>query len=316
MSREVLDFRSSSAGEDVEDQDVSFRSHRPTLPRRTPVPLALAFLLGGLAGALGWDTWQEQRAMATAKATVDLSARLRNVTTAGESTPDQAYVQLENVGPETVRIEEMAIAGPGYVRPSDVSIPPLEIMPEQSATKRIAFDIACGDFPDVTAQVQLQVRTADGRSRPVLLPLLDEQRHLRQTRTAVCRRETQLHVSVSGGEAGTVIEQPDRVLRVPVWIQSHSTGTTTITSIRAASPQLDATAEGLPLEILGNLYSWTFVNWRVLDCTGATSLDFEDFGLAVSGRQADGPVLESTVPLDPDLALDVSAFVTETCSQR
>ena len=41
-----------------------------------------------------------------------------------------------------------------------------------------------------------------------------------------------------------------------------------------------------------------------------------DLDLVIAGSQEGGEVREATVSLDPELALDVSTFVVQTCSQR
>jgi hypothetical protein len=320
MSREVLDSGGFAEADADDPSDIAAAPPTSRLPvltgRRRPIGLlVLAFLVGGAVGALSWDTWQERQDAAASRAAVDLSGRLRNVTSGDEAALLQAYVQLENDGPETIPIEQVAIAGAGYVPSSDVDTSPFTVASRQSVTRRISFDVACGESSDAPAQIRLQVRTADGVSRQLLLPLQDEQRHLSQLRPRVCRPDAELRVMVSAGEAGTVIEQSERALRIPVLVQSYG-ATTVIASLRAVSPQLDVTAEGLPIEILGGFHAWTFLNWRVVDCTGAPTLDFQDLGLVVSGQRRGGPVVESTVSLDPDLALDVSAFIAATCSQR
>ncbi len=116
-----------------------------------------------------------------ASSAVDLTARLRNVPTlTGDDTRVQAYVRIENDGPETVRVERISIAGPGYVPPFDDSVAPFGVESEQAVTQRIEFDIACDDSPYV--EVRLQVQTADGVSRSVALPLADDQQYLWQLR--------------------------------------------------------------------------------------------------------------------------------------
>ena len=118
MSREVLD--SGSSDTDWDEPDVPpARSSVLRRRWRSPVVLVVAFLLGGAAGALGWNAWQDQQDAAVAASTIDLTARLRNAPTSEEGTLVQGYVLIENEGPETVRIEEIAIAGPGYVPRSD-----------------------------------------------------------------------------------------------------------------------------------------------------------------------------------------------------
>jgi hypothetical protein len=89
-----------------------------------------------------------------------------------------------------------------------------------------------------------------------------------------------------------------------------------ITSIRASSQQLEVVVDSLPIEILGGLYVWTFATWQVKDCAVATTLDYGDLDLVIAGTQEGGEVREATVSLDPDLALDVSTFVVQTCSER
>ena len=99
-------------------------------------------------------------------------------------------------------------------------------------------------------------------------------------------------------------------------MESQSDRSTVITSIRASSPQLEVVVDGLPIEILGGLYVWTFATWQVKDCAVATTLDYGDLDLVIAGSQEGGQVSEATVSLDPELALDISTFVIQTCSQR
>ena len=150
MSREVLDS-GSSATQFVEDAGAPPPASRgPALRRRWrgPVVLVLAFFLGAAAGGIVWDAWRDRQDSATASSTVDLTARLRNVPTLTDGdTLVQAFVRIENDGPETVRIEQISIAGPGYIPRSNDSIAPFGVESEQSVTQRIEFDIACDVFP-------------------------------------------------------------------------------------------------------------------------------------------------------------------------
>jgi hypothetical protein len=72
------------------------------------------------------------------------------------------------------------------------------------------------------------------------------------------------------------------------------------------------TPDGLPVEIEGGRGEQATLIWRVIDCTGAVELDFNDLGVLVTGRLT-GPEIQTAVTVDPDVALDVVAFVAATC---
>jgi hypothetical protein len=118
MSREVLDSGSSATewDEDAGTPPPTMRLQALRRRWRGPVVLVLAFLLGAAAGGGVWEAWRDRQECAAASSTVDLTARLRNVPTITDGdTLVQAFVRIENDGPQWVRIERIAIAGPGYV---------------------------------------------------------------------------------------------------------------------------------------------------------------------------------------------------------
>ena len=313
MSREVLDSGSSDTDWDepgVVPPRMSVLSRR----WRGSLVLVLAFLLGATVGGIGWDTWRDRQDIAAASSAVDLTARLRNVPTlTGNDTLVQAFVLIENDGPRTVRIERISIVGPGYVPPFDDSVAPFGVESEQAVTQRIEFDIACDDSPHVGAEVRLQVQTADGVSHLVALPLADEQQYLWQLRPAVCRPEGgSLIVGVKGSSEGVIVDGAEPTLRLPVWLESLRDQTIVIASIAPTAEQLAITPEGLPVEIEGGRGEQATLIWRVIDCTGAVELDFNDLGVLVTGRVT-GPEIQTAVTVDPDVALDVVAFVAATC---
>lgn len=316
MSREVLDS-GSSASEWDDDAGTPPPEYRVMLQRRRwrgPVVLVLAFLVGAAAGGIGWDAWRDRQDSAAASSAVDLTARLRNVPTlTGDDTLAQAYVRIENDGPETVRVERISIAGPGYLPPFDDSVAPFGVESEQAVTQRVEFDIACDDSPDVGAEVRLQVQTADGVSRSVALPLADDQQYLWQLRPAVCRPEGgSLIVGVKSSSEGDIVDGAEPTLRLPVWLESLRDQTIVIASLAPTAEQLAITPEGLPVEIEGGRGEQVTLIWRVVDCAGAAELDFNDLGVIVTGRLT-GPEIQTAVTVDPDVALDVAAFVAATC---
>lgn len=279
--------------------------------------IAMAFLLGTLGGARAWDTLRAHNEEAAARSVVDLTARLRSMPyiEAGERTSVQVHVQFENDGPETVRIKELSILGPGYAPNSDDD-KPLVVQSDSAVTRRISLDFACDEIRAATVQVRVQVETV-GDSREILLPLVDDERNLARSWPLVCQPDDALWLQLLGDDANAIVKTAEG-MRVPVWFESSSQPPTTITSIRAASTQLDVVADALPIEVLGGMFAYakTFVTWRVQDCTAAATLNYDDLNVVVSGSRAGHPPTESTVALDPDLALDIAAYVRSMCSQR
>lgn len=190
-----------------------------------------------------------------------------------------------------------------------------EIQTAVTVDPDVALDVAA--FVAATCRAAGNTAPVDGLSHEVLLPLVDEQHQLTPTRRLVCEPDDQLWLRVLGGDADAIVASSEG-LRVPVWFESSSQPSTTITSIRAASTRLDVVADALPIEVLGGMlaYAWTFVTWRVQDSTAGATLDYDDLDVVVSGTRAGRPPTESTVALDPDLALDTAAYVSETCSER
>jgi hypothetical protein len=244
-----------------------------------------------------------------------MTARLRNVPTLTDGdTLVQAFVRIENDGPETVRIRQISIAGPGYIPRSNDSIAPFGIESEQSVTQRIEFDIACDVSPDVGAQIGLHVQRIDGTSRTLTLPLADEQRYLWELRPAVCQPSNGvLRVGVRDAGTPEVIVDGKPVLRLPVVIQSYVENDTVISSVTAVSVDLIVNAEGIPAEIEGRSAAPVTLLVRINDCAVATDLDFDELGLLVTGQQRPGTDVQQPIEVDPDIALDIAAFVADTC---
>lgn len=325
MSREVLDSR-SSYDELYDDRPTRDSGPRPARRIRIPprwlatlrslVPLLVAFAVGLTLGAAGWREWQAQREAATARSTVSFTAEMSSA----DATPSgiETYVRLTNNGTETVVIEELEVTGAAIRSSSRRQAEPIEVLPDKKVASRLFLEVDCSLRASPQPILAMRVRTVDGVARSAELPIDDDEDWLQNATWSLCPdpNDTFIPLEVTYNGVSSVIDAGGPALQLSLSVGAWTPLDVTVLTMTTATNKLGVTVDGLPLEITAADSSARNVltaTWRVLDCHDAEDLRYDSLGLVVEGQRPGGIVVTTRIPPDPNLALDVAKFVTNTC---
>jgi hypothetical protein len=324
MSREVLDSRS------YDDEMYDDRPERAPgrgsplrirIPRRwltklrSIAPLAIAFVLGLVLGSAGWNEWHAQREVAAVRSAVSFTAKMSsaNATSSGI----EAYVRLTNIGTETVVIDELEFTASAIQSSSRQDAEPIEALPDKNVTSRLFLLVDCTVRASVEATLSMRVHTVDGAARSATLPIEDDDGILDNAMYTLCPDPNDgfIPVNVAYNGASSVVVDSGPALRMPISLSTWTPLDVTVLSMRPSSNKLSVSIEGLPLELTHEEMGTTVLNatWRVLDCRYAGNLRYEALGFVIEAQRPGGVVITTSVMPDPNIALDLAKFVSDTC---
>lgn len=298
---------------------------RPRLPRpplRVAVAggLTLALLAGGVAGALGTGRWRDRQAEAARRAAVDLVGWVVATSSDTESRL-QVTVRLANLGPLPVRLTDASLDLPGFSARLDATSRGLELRPRASLQVPLRGPVSCSEVrAAVLSTVQVTVTTADAGQHTQDVSLYDgtqvfsllvNQCDTQPSMAPVAFAETtgpSTRVSVGGQPA----------LRARLLLTVHGTGAYTLSAVRAWSPALRVTAEGLPVVqqgITGGGAGPVTVTWQVADCAAARGLGYARLGLQVLAAPApsSGAPQQVDLQISAELGVELARFVADAC---
>lgn len=324
MSREVLDSRSSY--DEVYDDRPERAPGRGSplrirIPRgwltklRSIAPLAISFVVGLTLGAAGWSEWQAQREVAAARSVVSFTAKMSSADAARNGI--EAYVRLTNIGTETVVIDELELTASAIQSSSRQGAEPIEALPDKNVTSRLFLLVDCTVRASVETTLSMRVHTVDGVARSATLPIEDDEGILDHAMYTLCPdpNDSFIPLNVAYNGASSVVVDGGPALRMPISLSTWTPLDVTVLSIRPSSNKLSVSVEGLPLEFTQEAIGTTVLNatWRVVDCRDAEDLRYQALGFVVEAQRPGGSVITTHVQPEPDLALDVAKFVSDTC---
>jgi hypothetical protein len=324
MSREVLDSRSSydELYEDRPDEGKVPRSRGGVVVPaalstrlRSLAPLA-AFLVGLAVGGAGWNEWLAQREVAEGRATVSFSARVSRA----DATPHgiEAYVRLANNGPAVVQLHDVRINDRAVMSSSWREGDSIDVPAGDEATSKLFLQVNCRPRGAASEPaLAIRVQTADGTMRSAELPLEDDSNRLADATAFLCPEPGDGFLPLDVAYSGPlpVVDNGGRTLQTPVSISSWMPVDVTVLEIRPATRKLSVSVEGLPLTVSTASRDRAVVTltWHVDDCFGTEDLPFESLGFFIDAERVSGDIVTVRVLPEPDLALDVAAFVADTC---
>lgn len=140
--------------------------------RRSSSALVLAVVAGLLLGAAGAHEVQRRQAGRDSQSEVNLYGLFDNAETPGVAgRPDvSAGLRVYNAGPLPVTVASLAMTGSGLAPAATQSRAPVLVAPG-SASLALSLRSDCTGSAGVPLTVTVSVRTADGRSRRVGIPL-------------------------------------------------------------------------------------------------------------------------------------------------
>jgi hypothetical protein len=196
MSAAQRDGAHDVIGAGADADEPSWGSGRPVGGRRW-LPLGLAFVLGVVVGAAGWDRWRdfaEDRARESAFAVAaEFGTVFGPAANQGELNEGELMVsimvRLRNTGPLPVEIVEVDLDVPGLAPLPGVRPATLTLLPDRTEIVRFARILRCEELA-VTGDEPLVVRarTADGRLREKQLELGADMQRIGDFARSQCER--------------------------------------------------------------------------------------------------------------------------------
>jgi hypothetical protein len=158
--------------------------------RRRWLPIGLAFTVGVLVGAAGWDRWRDfsdERARRSAVAlAADLSVVSGHATNEGDPTIS-VVAQLGNSGPLPVDVLSVGLDPPGLVKQPGAAVSTVTLEPGMTRSVQFVRSIRCEELAVADDEpLVVRVRTADGHVRERRLVLTDDVLRIAELAKAQC----------------------------------------------------------------------------------------------------------------------------------
>ena len=301
------------------DDDRDAPAGHPAGARRW-LPLGIAFALGIVVGAAGWDRWRDISEERARRSAVTIDAELGTVfgpaTNEGERTLS-VVARLRNTGPLPVEVVQIDLDISGLVTPPGSRPAALTLQPGTTESLRFARILRCEELAVVGDEpLVLRARTADGGLRERRLVLRDDVLRLGQFARLQCERRDLDQSSsflVSLGWTGVTWDRRARAVRSGFTAAPVPPTGATITRIESPNLGWTAEAERLPIDVAPGSRRTIQVVWRVADCVAARRLELSQQRLEVSGQRPGGRELTADVAIDVQLIAQLGRLLDSEC---
>lgn len=304
------------AGED----DRASSAGRPAAAGRTRwLPLGLAFVVGIVVGAAGWDRvrefWDERSRRSAVSVAAELGTVFGPARSEGERTIS-VVARLRNSGPLPIEIVDLRLDIPGLEAPPGARPTSLTLQPGRTESLRFARVLRCeelavaGDEPLI-----VRARTADGRVREQRLVLTEDVRRIGDFAKAQCERRDLDQISFFIGDTDWTAaswERRQRVVRSTLAVSAATQAT--ITGIDSDVFGWEAEADDLPVSLTPDIRQNILIVWRIEDCSGARRFELSELRVEVLGLRAGGRQLITEVPVDQALVTQLGRLLDSECA--